>query len=327
MPKEEETPSAVGVREQQTQDTAAQAPAVKSKSSEALIGAFVWLVIFAVIGFSVSHGNSADVYLDVSPNDPRLLSGVVLYDGAPVASGRVVLETWDAPQRKLIGSAVIDVTNAGRFETKPDDLPAAIDSKQPLRIVATYAGTTNPDKPGEKPKELSGDCTLHLNQSPPVSMGVIVTFGVLLAALLGALVWLFTLELTQGRARTLFRLPYIVILVALSVPIVLIAIAARSEQVVNAMEQAPVGLVKGQSEAVKKPNRRIDRHSGSIQHGNLPHARPRVDELDHGETCRHGQCRLQCAHQRRCCTGLGTMRRQRERRDVRRDSPDSNEER
>jgi hypothetical protein len=241
---------------QQTQvERQVEQPAAKpAKSSDALIGGLVWVVIFLVGGFIWLRGNVADVYLDVSPTDPRVLSGVVLYDGAPVSSGRTVIETWDSTHRRLIGSAVFEVGADGRFTTKAEDLPAEVGAKQVLRIDASYVGSVKTtDKEDAKPEEITGATTLHLNQSAPLDVSIVVIVGVALAALLGSLVWLFTLELTQGRARSLFRLTYVVILVALSVPILLIAIAARSEQVVNAMEQAPVGLVKGCSDAVKKP--------------------------------------------------------------------------
>jgi hypothetical protein len=257
--KEEETPSpATDGKGPVSQDAtaggqdAATAPP-QSNSKEALIGGLVWLAIGLAVAFIWLRGNVADVYLDVSPKDPRALSGVVLYDGSPVASGRVVVETWEPAHRRLIGSAVVEVAADGKFEVKPEEMPAEIDGKKPLRIVASYDGSVKPPgKDDAAPKQVSGDRTLYLNQSPPVSTGLVVGAGVLLVALLGSLVYLFTLELTQGRARTLFRLTYVVILVALSVPIVMIAVATRSEQVVTAMEQAPVGLVRGRSEAVKK---------------------------------------------------------------------------
>lgn len=260
MAKAEDAPSpAEGGGEEQSQPTTGlqqteQPNAKPAKTSDALIGGLVWVVIFLVGGFIWLRGNVADVYLDVSPADPRVLSGVVLYDGAPVASGRTVIETWDSTHRRLIGSAVFEVGADGRFTTKSEDLPVEIGAKQALRIEASYVGSVKTtDKEDAKPEEVTGATTLYLNQSAPLDMSIMLTVGAALMALLGSLVWLFTLELTQGRARTLFRLTYVVILVALSVPIVLIAVAARSEQVVSAMEQAPVGLVKGQSDAVKKP--------------------------------------------------------------------------
>ena len=262
MAKESETPSAAeGDRQTDSQESNAKTKseegkqdAPKSNGKDAWIGALIWAVIILVGGYIWLRGNVAEVYIDVSPTDPRVLTGVVLYDGVPVSSGRAVIETWEPSHRKLMGSAVLEVGPDGRFATKAEDLPAEIDAKQALHIVATYVGSVKTaDKEDAKPTKVTGAADLFLNQSPPMSLGFLIPVGAVLMIVLCWILWLCTLALTEGRARWLFRLTYVLIVLALCVPILLIAVATRSEQVVNAMQQAPVGLVKGRSEAVKKP--------------------------------------------------------------------------
>ena len=260
MTKEGETPSPAGGGAQagasnQDEDASSDGSMhAKPAGLERWFAVLFWpcLIVGLLVYWQVT--GHADVYLDVSSTDTHVLSGVVLFDGKPVSSGKVVVETWDSSQRRLISSSIVEVGADGKFVTKRSDAPGDAPKKQaPLKIVASYAGTVPAaSKDGSATKEVTGDCTLHLNQSPPISTAKWLIGGGLLLAILLTLVYLFTCELTEGPARTLFRLTYVVIVIALCAPIVLVAVAARSEPVVAAMEQAPVGLVRGRSEAVKQ---------------------------------------------------------------------------
>lgn len=278
MAKEEETPSpATDGKGSDSAEPAAESQDSgttprKSNSTDALIGGAVWLVIGLVVAFIWLRGNVADVYVDVSPKDAREISGVVSYKGRPVASGHVALETRD-PHGKLLGSCVFEVGGDGRFRVDPAQMPEALAGAQPFTVVATFDGSL-PDPGGDaaKSKALSGSKSVYLNQSPPPDFGWWIGVAALGLSYSLLLVMLFTMSPSEQSARWLFRLTYIFILLALFLPIAVIGVMSQSDHVVHALEQTPVGLVKGRSVAVTKAQWIVNIGGAVLPHAPAPPA-------------------------------------------------------
>lgn len=223
----------------------------KSDLSGLIVSGVVWLVIMIFAFWSkIAPENDAHLVLELKSQPQQTISGIVQWEGAAVSNGTVHLVVADAKDKHYRSSAIVPVGPDGRFTSAERALLESEDLSKPLRITAQYTGQTR-DK--EKQKEISGETALYLNFPVPMANLTAVGWSVLAAGVAFFLIMLFTGDLTRRKARVLFSVTYLMTIVSLVVPIATIILVARSQYLVEIMEQSPVGLVKGTAKGVQSP--------------------------------------------------------------------------
>ena len=102
-------------QQEQPQESASTTSTKSSWSSDALLGAFVWIAIIGVAAFVWLRSGRADVLLTVSGSDLLVASGAVASGGVPVTGGTVQILIEDPRGGRLLASSVANVTNTGTF--------------------------------------------------------------------------------------------------------------------------------------------------------------------------------------------------------------------
>lgn len=208
------------------------------------ITAVFWALIIAVAAFFFFRTETADVLLDVATGQAFVMKGAVLYHGEPVRNGQVQLAITRPKDQQYIASVVVPVSAAdGTFADRSTPPPPG-DAAQALQVTAHYLGRSTAGK------SIVGDATVWLNFSPP--LGRLTLWGTLAGTTVLALllITLFTGELTRRKARVLFGLTYLMTFVSIAAPIALTMVISRNYYLVEMMQAAPIGLVKGTAKGV-----------------------------------------------------------------------------
>jgi hypothetical protein len=167
----------------------------------------------------------------------------VLFEGHPVTAGTVHVVVDDAKRSRYLASMAVSVAEDGAFRAGDIELPTnASASPDALRVTARFVGVTK-DKDG-KDRPLAGTSTVYLNYTPISARSIWGWIAVAVAFMLSCIV-LFTGEMRKRKARLLFSMMYLMTFFSLAVPIVAALLVAQSQYVLEVMEEAPIGLVKG----------------------------------------------------------------------------------
>ena len=229
-------------------------------ASQSVWVAIFWLlVVIAGLGWYFYEAE-ADVLLDVA-TQPELVNGAVAFAGVPLANGVVRVVVFDAGTRRYLAGMSLPVDAAGRFTSQGLPRFAVEENSHPpdagkirsLRVTASYYGTRLADKAKDKaapPKALTGESTLYINSSPPLGPIFVWSMTTVAVVLLVLQLWVFTGDLGQRKARTLFVLMYFFTFWALALPLVLSLIVAQNKYLVDSMENSPLGLVKARTAAL-----------------------------------------------------------------------------
>ena len=229
-------------------DRAGDSTPAKSRDTDtvgSILGFAIWILILGGVGVSLIWHTDASVMLDVSKDRPFVASGTVLFKGQPT-DGTVHVTIVDAKTKRYLSGVVVPV-NKGQFTTANRNvfIPDAA-SKEPLRVTAEYQGTSGD-------KAISGSAIAYIDFAPPLGTRTLaVTSGVSIA-LIAILTVLFTGELTRRKARLLFAVTYLMTFLSLAVPILLTMMVSQSTYLVEIMQDAPIGLVKGTARGVSDP--------------------------------------------------------------------------
>jgi len=103
------------------------------------------------------------------------------------------------------------------------------------------------------PRVVSGEQTVYINFTPPLgkqSLSIVTAIVILLMVIL---ILLFTGDLTRRKARALFSVTYFMTFLSLSVPIAVTLLVSQNLYLVEMMEDAPIGLIKGTAKGVIDP--------------------------------------------------------------------------
>jgi hypothetical protein len=168
------------------------------------------------------------------------VSGQVLVEGVP-AKGSVQVVVHDG-NHKYLASRVSELDGNGRFnETK---LMAA-DAKKELIVAANFNGAI---LKGTSAEPVAGSTTRYVNIATPLeSTKVMGILGSLLMLIL-LLIFLFTGELSRGKARALFAVTYFTTFLSLALPLAAAVLVSQNDYLIGKMKQASVGLVQGHIE-------------------------------------------------------------------------------
>lgn len=239
---------------------ASQVENAPSDASQGFWVAIFWLlVVIAGLGWYFYEAE-ADVLLDVA-TQPELVNGAVAFAGVPLANGVVRVVVFDAGTRRYLAGMSLPVDAAGRFTSQGLPRFAVEENSHPpdagkvrsLRVTASYYGTRFADKAKDKaapPKAVTGESTLYINSSPPLGPIFVWSMTTVALVLLVLQLWVFTGDLGQRKARTLFVLMYFFTFWALALPLVLSLIVAQNKYLVDSMENSPLGLVKARTAAL-----------------------------------------------------------------------------
>jgi hypothetical protein len=234
-----------GAPSDSTKDSHPDKKATTSDAAGTVFAVLFWLVIVAVGAFWYLHHDRADVLLDVTPGTNILVSGQVFIGGAPAENGRVHVVVSDGEKRYL-ASAVMEVKD-GRFN-RDQALATLASDKEGICVVATYYGVVKNKDVNEK---IEGLARAYVNAPTPLSsnqvawiVGSVFGFNLLL-------IFLFTGELTQFKARALFAVTYLMTFLSLAVPICVTVFVSTNRYLVETMEKAPIGLVHGRADGMK----------------------------------------------------------------------------
>ena len=239
---------------------ASQVENAPSDASQGVWVAIFWLlVVIAGLGWYFYEAE-ADVLLDVA-TQPELVNGAVAFAGVPLANGVVRVVVFDAGTRRYLAGMSLPVDAAGRFTSQglprfavqENSHPPDAGKVRPLRVTASYYGTRLADKAKDKaapPKAVTGESTLFINSSPPLGRIFVWSMTTVAVGLLVLQLWVFTGDLGQRKARTLFVLMYFFTFWALALPLVLSLIVAQNKYLVDSMENSPLGLVKARTAAL-----------------------------------------------------------------------------
>jgi hypothetical protein len=187
----------------------------------------------------------------VTSADPLLVSGAVTHEGEALAEGTVQLTVMDAMAHKYIGSETLAVGPGGRFSTDPARPLATGVKTRKLQVRANFFGRTRAAEPKDR-KPLVASETVYVNFTPTFGPGARLIVGCLTVPFL-LLIFLFTGPLTKAKARLLFMITYGVTLFSCLIPIALTFWISRNPDLVEVMEQAPVGLLKGIGKGMENP--------------------------------------------------------------------------
>jgi hypothetical protein len=190
----------------------------------------------------------ADIALEVSPGDRLLIRGLVLYRGEPVESGKLQLIVADAASTHHLASAVLDVkqgafTNVG---SSMDGLHGGYENRE-LAINAHFWGQA-PNATGQANDVLDTERTLYSNCSTPVTRQEVLWFLAGFCFFVLAVISLFTMELTQWRARWLFAASYAATFFSVAFPLFAIVYVSQNPYLIDVMRASPFGLVRARSQ-------------------------------------------------------------------------------
>jgi hypothetical protein len=200
-------------------------------SSLSRIATVVWL-----------RSDKAEIFLDVSGRETLAVQGMVLFKGKPVSDGTVHIAVHGANSKRYLGGEVVAVDKQGQFkiaalQTADDD-----DSKQTLRITASFSGQS---QTGERAIDISGDERVYLNFTPPWgALGYAILGGVIFLLLL---IFLFTGSMTRRKGRLLFGTMYLMTFLSLAVPIGLTFWISNNQYMQDVMKLSPIGLIHGKA--------------------------------------------------------------------------------
>src|SRR6266566_3777699 len=86
--------------------------------SGVIFGMIFWLAILGGVAYWLfAPHNRAQVFLQTSAQPPRQLTGIVLFKGTPVTKGTVYLFFEDPRKDLYLASAILPVTEGGKFVT------------------------------------------------------------------------------------------------------------------------------------------------------------------------------------------------------------------
>lgn len=274
MPEEPATGSPNDIPQENPLPQAAEPdkPAETSKSGATdhtgVIGVIVfWVLVFGFVGYGFfAARNPAQVFLEASSRQPIQVTGLVLFNGAPMSKGTVHVVFDDPKKNRYLGGAILTIAEDGKFATDQSTAPAesaaskpappqvtAASTPAPLRVTATFNGQQPAENKDKAATAVSGTATLYLNYPPPAgrwTLGISVVVSAILAI---GLITLFTGDLTRRKSRILFSITYIMTFMSLAVPIGTIVLVSKSQYAVEMMEEAPVGLIKGTAKGVQSP--------------------------------------------------------------------------
>ena len=231
-----------------------------SGSDKGVSVATFWILILIGVAAWFFYEAEADVLMDVS-TQPELVTGMVTFAGAPVRSGVVHVVVYDAGTRRYLAGMSLPLSDTGKFTSQGSSKfaveehshPSNASKVRPLRIAATFYGTRGDEKSATKTRPLAGESTLYINSSPPLGKRFLWSIGTIIVVLLAFQLWVFTGELGQGKARTLFILMYFFTFLALALPLVVSLIVAQNKYLVDSMENSPLGLIKAKTSALAEP--------------------------------------------------------------------------
>lgn len=220
----------------------------KSKGSQdgAWIGLGFWVVVFAFIGYLWFRGETAEVLLNAAAGEKLQVNGKVLYNGAPI-DGDVQVTVENAADRRYLRSEMLEV-KGGAFQREL--AVEGVGPKSSVVVMARFVGKA----PGAKePKEVTGAATAYLNVPQPLGRRTtaLILAGVLLPIVV--LIVLFTGAMRRRKARVLFSVTYLVTFLSCAIPIVVPGLASRNQYLLDLMEGAPVGLLRGTARGIANP--------------------------------------------------------------------------
>jgi hypothetical protein len=190
----------------------------------------------------------ADIALEVNSAQRLFIRGLVLYRGVPVESGKLQLVVADASTTHHLASVVLDVkqgvfTNEG---SSMDGVPRR-DLQRELRINAHFWGQAR-DASGQTVTELDTEKTVYSNCSTPVTRNEVLGFLAGFCLFVLFVISLFTMELTQWRARWLFASSYAATFFSVGFPLFAIVYVSQNPYLIDVMKKSPVGLVRARSQ-------------------------------------------------------------------------------
>ena len=244
------TPNVTVVATSVTEGTPAaqgETPAKKSGSDIAgtVFAVFFWLAILGIAGFSYLRSEKADVMLDIVQGQSLQVSGQVLVRGVPADNGRVHIVVNDGEKRYL-ASTVLPVLGGVFKQDQP--LALTTSNKKGLRVIADYHGVTA-KKDGVE--AIDGTATDYVDVPTPLSPNKVLAMVASVVGLILILIFLFTGELTQFKARALFAATYFMTFLSLAVPIGVTVLVSDNSYLLEIMKKAPIGLVQGRTDGMK----------------------------------------------------------------------------
>lgn len=227
----------------QTPSSPEPPPAETRSASDAWVGAAVWVVVAAVVGYVWFFSGRADVVLNVSGTDPLVVEGRVTSGGAPAPSGIAHVLVEDPRGERLLASATGDVDAKGAFKVEFKSTQLTGLRTDGLRVTSQYKGRAGND-------EIDGSAIVYVNMTPPwrIGWGAAVVIAVLLI-----LATLFTGPLSPRKARVLFALTYLVTFSACVIPILLTVLVSQSPYMLEMMQNAPIGILKARAKGLEQP--------------------------------------------------------------------------
>jgi hypothetical protein len=209
---------------------------------------FFWLAILGIAGFSYLRSENADVMLDVLQGQSLQVSGQVLVGGVPADNGRVHIVVNDGEKRYL-ASTVVPVVG-GVFK---QDQPLALTmlNRKGLRVTADYRGVTAKTAKKDGGEAIEGTATAYVDVPTPLAPNKVVAMVASVVGLILILIFLFTGELTQVKARALFAATYFMTFLSLALPIGVTVLVSDNSYLLEIMKKAPIGLVQGRTDGMK----------------------------------------------------------------------------
>jgi len=245
-------------------DTAVQKRGDGSSADGWAVSIF-WIVVAIVIGGYYFYEPGADLLLDVA-TQPERASGRVTFAGQPVQAGVVRVAVYDSGTRRYLASTTLQLDAQGGFDTLGSGAALGIEANsrpgptmRPLRVSAEFTGSRPADKTADdkaapvKARPLAGETTLYINSSAPLGKQFLWGLGIVFFALLVLQLWVFTGDLGQRKARTLFVLMYFFTFWALALPLVVSLVVSQNRYLVESMENSPLGLIRAKTTALAEP--------------------------------------------------------------------------
>jgi hypothetical protein len=247
MPTNEESTQTVAEETERTAPSTVST-ATNSDTASNIFGVAIWIAILGGIAWSVLWHTPAQVMLDIQNENPPVAAGTVTFDGKP-ASGVLHITVANAKTKRYLSGVVIPIeaTKEGTFTTGKTPLYEREINKDPLRITADFEGISADKKP------VSGTATTYIDFAPPIETRTLAVITGSSIALIAVLTILFTGDLTRRKARMLFAVTYLMTFLSLAVPILLTMVVSQSTYLVEIMQEAPIGLIKGTAKGVTDP--------------------------------------------------------------------------
>ncbi len=216
-----------------------------------VLGLLFWIVLLGIGAYWKFHTERATLLLNAISADSLQVSGVVTHNGQALSEGTVQLTVLDALEHKYLGSETLPVDKEGRFATDPARPLAKGVASRKLQIEATFFGRSSDPEPKDR-RPLVASETVHVNFTPMLGPGARWIVCSLTVPFL-LLIFLFTGPLTKAKARALFMFTYGVTIFSSLIPITLTFWIARNPYLMEVMEHAPVGLLRGMGKGMENP--------------------------------------------------------------------------